>query len=302
MHIIFQPFQQLGQNDKFIEGTGLGLAITQKLIFMLHGKLDVKSKVNQGSIFYVELPLSKVEKFDANALRPQAQIIAYEGEQRKILIVDDKLENRTVLLNLLEPLNFELSLAKNGEEAALKVQEEKPDLVLMDLVMPVMNGFEASRNIRNMKNNPPVKIIAISASVFEDDQKQSIEAGCDDFMPKPFKTEHLLAKIQQHLGLTWIYDHEQELAPLSSEGNLISILELLAKFPAQIPNQDLLTELHELAVIGDVQEILEKLTQLEQTSELYLSFVQELRKIANSFNMKKVRTFLEYFQNDHPSM
>ena len=300
--IIFQPFQQLGQGDQFTEGTGLGLAITQKLVDMLQGKLHLKSKVNQGSIFYVELPISRVESFDNDTLSLQKQIVSYQGVRKKILIVDDKLENRTVLLNLLEPLNFELSLAKNGQEAIQIVEEEKPDLILMDLVMPVMDGLEASRNIRKMTHIHPIKIIAISASVFEDDRKQSLDAGCDDFMPKPFVADQLLAKIQKLLNLSWVFDEEPSMTPLLLDNNFANTLESFAYSSEQIPQQHLLNELHKLAIIGDVQEILQKLDELESTSNQYHNFSKELRKIANSFNMKKIRTFLEYFQKDTPSV
>ncbi|MDX2304865.1 MAG: response regulator [Microscillaceae bacterium] len=293
--LIFQPFQQLRQSDRIIEGTGLGLAITQKLVQLLNGRLHLESKLQQGSTFFIQIPLQVVGDFEEDALSPLPQVVAYQSDIKKILIVDDKLENRTVLLNLLEPLNFELSLAKNGLEALQKVSEENPDLILMDLVMPVMSGFEACRHIRKMTNIPPVKIIAISASVFEDDQKQSLEAGCDDFLPKPFRSEDLLAKLQKHLGITWIYEEEPTVTPQSQDENSSSILQLLTDQPSLVPEKNFLNHLYNLAAIGDVQEILAELQQLENQSIRFAAFCKELKKIANSFNMKKIRAFLEFF-------
>ena len=127
------------------------------------------------------------------------QVSGTRGEPRKILVADDKWENRHQLAKMLEPLGFEIFEAKNGKDAIKKTRSIKPDLILMDLVMPVMDGFEATRQIRRLTHLPHIVIIATSSSVFELNRLQSANAGCDDFIPKPVQAEMLLEKIEKYL-------------------------------------------------------------------------------------------------------
>ena len=133
-------------------------------------------------------------------------IIGYEGTQRHILLVDDRWENRSVLLNLLEPLGFRITEAEHGQAGLDALQQELPDLVITDLAMPVMDGFEMLRQIRQAEAWRSLKVIVSSASVAQMDQQMSLEAGGDDFLAKPVQAQELFKLLEQHLELTWQYE------------------------------------------------------------------------------------------------
>ncbi|MEE8125771.1 MAG: ATP-binding protein, partial [Nitrospirales bacterium] len=178
---IFQPFQQVKNQSHYIEGTGLGLAITKKLVTLMGGELGVTSTPDKGSTFWFTVSLPAVETSQVTALPVDKTIIGYKGERKRILVVDDKPTNRGIVMNLLEPLGFEVQEAANGHEALAKVAEPFPHLIIMDLIMPVMDGIEATRRIRQLPEGKEVPIIASSASVFEFNQQDSLKAGCNDF-------------------------------------------------------------------------------------------------------------------------
>ena len=203
---IFLPFQQVGDKNYQVQGTGLGLAISKKLVDMMGGVLRVESTLGQGTRFGLNIDLPEVS--NENALQPEQRvIIGFEGTPRKILVVDDIKENRSLLVKLLSPLGFEIVEACNGVESVEKAQQLRPALILMDLIMPEMDGFEATRQIRKYPQLKEVPIIAISASAFDFHQQQSQEAGCDDFIAKPFKTDVLIEKLHKYLNLKWIYKY-----------------------------------------------------------------------------------------------
>jgi len=203
---IFLPFQQVGDKNYQVQGTGLGLAISKKLVDMMGGVLQVESTLGQGTKFWLNIDLPEVS--NENAQQPEQRvIIGFEGTPRKILVVDDIKENRSLLVKLLSPLGFEIVEACNGVESVEKAQQLRPDLILMDLIMPEMDGFEATRQIRKYPQLKAVPIIAISASAFDFHQQQSQEAGCDDFIAKPFKTDVLMEKLHKYLNLKWIYKY-----------------------------------------------------------------------------------------------
>ncbi|OQW92649.1 MAG: hypothetical protein BWK79_14230 [Beggiatoa sp. IS2] len=275
---IFLPFQQAGTAGYKAEGTGLGLSITKKLIEMMGGELHVESILGEGSKFWMVLALPEIEHWVKPQKERERMIISFQGPPRTILVVDDRAENRSVLVNLLAPLGFTVIEASNGQEGVDKTAELHPDLILMDLVMPIMDGFTATRRIREMTELKEVRIIAASASVFEHDQQESIVAGCNAFIAKPFRTEAMLKLLQEQLGLVWIYEEESTSAQSLSVINEDSLVAELV-----VPPQEQLGILFELAMMGDIAGIMKGLAELEENMKL-LPFVQKVRQLAKDFD------------------
>ena len=221
---IFVAFAQVGGDTRHahVEGTGLGLPISRRLIRMMGGDLLVDSTVGKGSTFWFELELPAAEHVMADetvgVTEPAGKITGYTGKRRTILVVDDKRSNREILLNILFPLGFRIGEAENGRECVEKTDQHQPDVILLDLMMPVLDGFEAVKQIRDAESfrsrisnlNTPIHtpVIAISADAFKEKQHRALQAGCDDFIVKPFKVERLLAALQTHLDIEWIYAEE----------------------------------------------------------------------------------------------
>ena len=202
---IFLPFQQVGDHTRQQEGTGLGLAITKKLTRLMGGTLTVKSTVGKGSTFGMILPLTPVTDWAPLIPAQDQTIIGFTGDRKRILVVDDKWENRAVILNLLAPLGFEVIEAGGGREGVTKTQEQKPDLIVMDIVMPDIDGLEATRQIRDSPEVCDIPIIASSASAFDFNRQDAIQAGCTDFLPKPIQAEDLFKHLRVHLALEWVF-------------------------------------------------------------------------------------------------
>ena len=211
LHKIFEPFQQVGEHSHQAEGTGLGLPITKRFVEIMGGELHVASELGKGSVFWVELELPEVTEFHHQPLQTQPKVIGFEGQSYCILVIDDKWENRSVMTNLLILFGFQVIEAANGQEGLEKISEICPDLIITDLVMPVLDGFEFIRCVRENLQFAAIPIIVASASVFEQDQASSVAAGCNDFMAKPFRVETLLELLAKHLKIQWI--HETSLNP-----------------------------------------------------------------------------------------
>lgn len=287
---IFLPFQQGGEKSRETEGTGLGLTISRQLVELMGSELKVKSTLGQGSIFWFDLELQEVDKWDDDTNNWERNIIGFNGEKRKVLVVDDKWANRSVLVNLLEPLGFEVVEAINGLDGLNKACEFKPDLVFMDLVMPVMDGFEATRRLRTLPDLANVVVIAISASVFDFNQQQSQEVGCDGFIPKPFREADLLEKLRYHLGLEWIYEKgtpvigtDFSLGPESGKESIVA------------PPAEEIAVLLDLAMRGDLKGLAQRATQLEELDQQWVPFATHLGQLAKGFKGKQLREFLKQF-------
>lgn len=310
---IFLPFHQVENSRHLVEGTGLGLTISQKLGKLMGSTLEVKSQLGFGSVFWLDLALPEVLKTTKVVKHQERNILGFRGEKRKVLVVDDKWENRSFLVNLLNPLGFEIVEATDGRDCLNKALEFKPDVVLMDLVMPVLDGFEATRQLRELTELKKIVIIAISASVFDYSQEQSRKSGCDEFIPKPVRAGHLLELLRVHLGLEWVYDESDELnvgrlnvessnVPLPGtlpfeEGeqppNLQPATVLIAPPPEDI------AVLLDLAMRGNIRGIDEQAARLEQLDEQFVPFASELRQLAQNFQIKQIREFLETYILDH---
>ena len=200
---IFEPFEQAGDARSRAAGTGLGLAICRQLVRLMGGEILLDSTLGQGSTFHFELQVPLAE--GSLALPPPLAMPAgYEGPRRRILVVDDVPVNRELLLALLQPLGFDLTEAADGAEGVAKFAQTAPDLVLMDLVMPVMDGLEAMHRIRaSGAAGAAVPILALSANAGQQDRAQAQSAGANHFIAKPVPHNELIDWIGQALGLVW---------------------------------------------------------------------------------------------------
>ncbi|MEH2000483.1 MAG: ATP-binding protein [Nostoc sp.] len=287
---IFLPFEQVGEKKRQTEGTGLGLAITWQLVQMMGSDIHVNSQIGQGSTFWFEIAIAEASQWVQSAMAAsKRQIIGFEGSPRTILMVDDRWENRTVITNLLEPLGFNVVEATNGKEGLEKAIALKPDLMITDLFMPEMDGFELIQQLRHTPDIADVKIIVSSASVFETDQNRSLEAGGDTFLNKPVQADELLHQLEFHLGLAWIYQQSQ------SEINSLAITSDRRSDKLTPPSPDVLRELLTLARKGNFNAILKLADQLEETDTNLAPFTNRLRQLARQFDEDLILNLLTQY-------
>jgi CheY-like chemotaxis protein len=288
---IFLPFKQVGENSRKTEGTGLGLAISRQLVEMMGGEIKVESKLGQGSIFWLDLDLPEVVSPDEVKSADKGNIVAFVGSKRKILVVDDKWENRSVLVNLLQPLGFDVWEATDGLDCVNKARQFKPDLIFMDLVMNVMDGFEATRRLRMLPELNKTVVIAISASVFDFEKQQSLDVGCDGFLPKPIQVDDLLEKLQFHLGLQWIYQDGRNYKQQPKDVHPYPTQNL----PLIAPPAEDLAILLDLAMRGNLRGITQVITKLEELDDKLAPFASHLRQLVKGFKGKQIVEFLQKF-------
>ncbi|MCG6135377.1 MAG: PAS domain S-box protein [Nostoc sp. LLA-1] len=205
INTIFDPFFQTQSGKSVTEGTGLGLSISNKLIQFMGGKITVKSKLGQGSKFQFDIPVRIAE---TKSVLPQNQYqqiyrLAPGQESYRVLIVDDQPENRLLLVSLLTSLGLEVREATNGQEAVNMWQQWQPQLILMDIRMPVMDGYEATKQIRDTPAGKATIIIALTAYSSAGDLTLALNAGCNDVVTKPFREEVLYTKMADYLGLRY---------------------------------------------------------------------------------------------------
>ena len=278
LEAIFEPFTQLVDNGQVREGTGLGLNITRRLLELMHGDLSVESSVGVGSTFRMKLSLPQVSDPEQALEKTEISVTGYRGERRRILVVDDNIGNTSMLVSLLDPLGFRVDTAANGEEALAMAREKLPDLVLMDLVMPVMDGLETVRIMRSEPRFERTVIIGASASVTDSGNKGEFIYSCDDFVIKPIRIDLLLEKIGARLGLEW----ETKEIIIPAREKFAGQDEITAPPPAE------LNELLDLAMLGDMQGVEQWAAGLEKRDPRYRVFAGRLKELAESFKTKAV--------------
>jgi signal transduction histidine kinase/CheY-like chemotaxis protein len=231
---IFDPFSQLSADQHSSEGVGLGLALTRQYVKSMGGTIAVKSLPGKGTTFIVELPFEVATMPEFETRPPVRSVVGLEAGQPRyrILIAEDEADSRIMLRQILEQVGFQVREAENGQEAVALYESWNPHLIWMDIRMPVMDGLEATRKIRNLELGlriekgskirdqrskiqnlnskfERVPIIALTASVFEEDKEKVLARGCDDFMRKPFLVDEILDKIAKHLEVRYIYQDIQ---------------------------------------------------------------------------------------------
>ena len=286
---IFRPFEQVHDPRANAEGTGLGLAISAQIVRLMGSEIQVESAPGVGSRFRFEVELPVVASSASNQVgqvgqvrrvRHVRKISESTGHPPKILIVDDHQDNRRMLRDMLASLGFLLAEAQNGAEAIEQIAAVQPDLVLLDIKMPVMDGYEVLARLRAQDAASLPVIIAFSAGVYDHIRQQSLAAGCDDFLAKPFQLEELLELLERHLHLEWEYE------TISSEPAAEEQAFILP------PRADLLV-LHEAAYSGDIMAIRTHLTELEQCDADLAPFVRLFRELSSHYRFDLMRKQLD---------
>jgi CheY-like chemotaxis protein len=216
MDKLFEAFAQTQTGRDTQEGTGLGLPISRKFVRLMGGDMQVKSEVGRGTTFTYDILVHEVTLADIVGKQPVRRVIDRKpGQPRyRILIVDDNATNRRLLAKLLAPFGFEIREAANGQEAVTIWERWHPHLLWMDMRMPVLDGYEATKRIRkhetrNTKHEIPTLIIALTASVLEEERAAILSIGCDGFLRKPFREEEVFEILRTHLGARFVYEERQ---------------------------------------------------------------------------------------------
>jgi len=284
---IFLPFEQINGRDRNSEGTGLGLAISQQMVQMMESEIQVQSTLGQGSRFWFEVALPVASEWiETKEKQATSRILGYQGKRRKILVVDDRAENRSVIVNMLEPMDFKVIEASNGEDGFDRAVMAQPDLIITDVVMSSMNGLEMTRQLRQLPEFKTLPIIASPASLSRVERQESLNAGCTEFMPKPVDFEELLGHLQKHLKLQWIFEHQENPTQIFPDAMPLSV-ELVAPPPEE------LAALHDSARGGFIREIQQKANRLKQLDPKYIPFANRLLELAQEFETVEILNLVE---------
>jgi len=213
---VFDAFMQTRDGRLSQEGTGLGLAISRQFVKLMGSDIDIQSMPGHGAVFSftIEMGVVDVGRRTTRPLHRRAIALAPGQPTYRLLIVDDRWDNRQVLIRMLQPFGFDLREAGTGSEALDLVLSWSPHLVWMDMRMPGMDGYEATRHIKESEQGKTIKVIALTASAFEEERNQVLAAGCDDFLRKPARNREIFDALEKHLGVRFVY---AEPTPIAEE-------------------------------------------------------------------------------------
>ncbi|ACK73438.1 multi-sensor hybrid histidine kinase [Gloeothece citriformis PCC 7424] len=285
LDILFDAFSQTQSGKNSQEGTGLGLAISRQFVELMGGELTVDSQIAVGTIFRFTLPVNVTEKSAIKPFNSLPPVIALEPHQPdyKILVVDDKQTNRQLLIKLLTSVGFTVKEACNGQEAIEIWESWQPHLIWMDMRMPIMDGYEATKFIKSIPKGKNTVIIAITASVLEEEKAVVLSAGCDDFVRKPFLESTIFEKMAKHLGVRYSYSQER------SEPIPIPNLSLTAQSFEGMPSQ-WLNQLYQASIDLDDELIVSLIGQIPPEKA---KLSQILGHLVSNFRIDQITTILD---------
>ncbi|MCW5316238.1 CHASE2 domain-containing protein [Nostoc sp. KVJ3] len=304
---IFLAFEQVGEAGRKSEGTGLGLAISQRIAALMGSQIQVESHLGEGSLFWLDLtvPVPVSHDWQIEGISPPAinaapthqKIIGIRGSAPQVLIVDDDTNHCSILTSLLQGIGCRTLEATDGKHGLQMVTEHHPDVILLDLAMPNMDGFELMVHLQENPQTRTIPIIVSSASVFEENRQRSLQAGATAFLPKPIQVDELfnalhsafeLAAKTSLLKVEWIYAQSTPQKSLYQP-------EQKADAELVLPSQDILQQLYHLAMMGDIPAIEGIIKELIQQDSQLTPFATELSKFTVNFQTGKIRKFLKSF-------
>ncbi len=298
---LFEAFTQTASGRKALEGTGLGLLLSQRFVQLLGGEISVNSTVGKGSLFRFEVQVTlpaDVSEIEGQESRIQESVVGITPGQRpangkiaddspyRILVVEDSEVNRIVLVQLLTQVGFEVREAVHGEDAIEVWQAWKPHLIWMDMRMPVMDGYEATKRIKSLAGAFAPAIIALTAHAFEEERAVILAAGCDGFVRKPFREAEIFDTMAQHLDLHYVY---QDLIPTESDGDAWTQIDLTPSDLADLPAA-WVAELRHAAARGRDKYILDLIEQIRPT---HARVSEGLELLVHEFRFDKIMVLTE---------
>jgi PAS domain S-box-containing protein len=295
MNAIFDPFVQTATGHESQEGTGLGLPISRQFVRLMGGNLTVSSEVGQGSVFSFDVPIELADAAEVPTTQPPRRVIGLEPDQPayRLLVAEDQETNRKLLVNLLTPLGFEVREALNGQEAVEIWERWEPHLVWMDLRMPVVDGLEATKQIKSTARGQATIIVALTASAFDRDREIILAQGCDDFVRKPFRAEEIFDMLARHLGVRFVYEDQAYAMPgvtAPSHQAPLSPADLAA-----LP-RDWVAKLHQAATRLDADVIL---GLLDQIREGHAPLAEALARLVHDFRFDAVIALTESLEDEY---
>jgi PAS domain S-box-containing protein len=277
---IFQPFEQAGEFTRRSGGAGLGLAISRQLVRLMGDDIRVASTPGKGSTFWFELdaPATTSAPADAPRFVLPVGLTRYRGRERHILVLDDVAANRCLLVDTLERSGFRVTQGADGREGLAKAASERPDLILLDTVMPVMSGIELLKQLRRCDVLRAVPVIAVSADASRDNANANLDAGANAFLEKPINLHRLMSEITALLALEW---------PHAGSRNDDLARELV------VPPAQEMALLHRYALLGSMRDIIERADQLTALDARYEEFGTRLRALAAAYESQALLTLIE---------
>lgn len=297
---IFDAFAQAHAGKRVTNGTGLGLTISRKLLELMDGEITVNSGVGQGSTFTFTIPVCQTSHVSVEPALSDRRVLGLAPGQPdyRILVVDDQPENRLLIVKLLTQIGLQVRAATNGQEAVHAWQEWQPDLTWMDIYMPVLDGYEATRQIRAIEKKQTSIIIALTAQASQSDRALALAAGCNDYISKPFQSKTLFLKMTEYLGLQYVYAEpgmltqqvlDRSTSPLPKNQFNWCDPTLLVALPPE-----LLTSLENAAVRGDDRAMHELIAQLPPT---LATLATQLKEFAANYQFEQIIQLLQHRSN-----
>jgi two-component system sensor histidine kinase/response regulator len=293
---IFEPFVQASSKRQMQEGTGLGLAISRRFVNLMGGDIAVESVLGKKSIFRFDVELTLASAAALVEYQNPRRVIGLEPGQRtfRVLVVEDKLESRTLLVRLLTFIGFEVQEAIDGEEATRLAETWRPDLILMDMRMPVMDGYEATQRIKATPEGKKIIVIATTASVFEHEQDKVFAAGCDDLLTKPFRESKLFEKLEKHLKVAFRYEQIETDATSARKEAVWEFTSdaLLALLPEQ------LSELEKASTSANAKRLNEIIAEIRGKDQ---TLADNLAQLVKAYRFDKILALVQAVESQKPA-
>lgn len=306
------PFAQIKDEHSSYEGMGLGLALSRRVIQKMGSELRMTSTPGKGSTFWFDLafpealatPLTSTYTNDRHESQEHhslssERIIGYQGKLRRILLADHNASCRKRVKDMLLPVGFEIFEAIHGQDALNKTQVYHPDVIVIDVDLPLVDGFEVVHRIRQIEGDQETVILAISASPLAQDDHDRLAAECHGFLTKPISELRLFDTLQTTLNITWLYEDKQDRFDRVNDRSLLTRKENEAEVQycqhRAIPSQKVIRSLYDLAMIGDVLAVRERIEDIDRQDPEYALFVSTVRKPAQALNMVELQRVLQQY-------